>query len=207
MAIAYYDDALLEKIKKWVNDPNMTITGTDETRRLFQYEADITDDKPIQLPLIALRRNRDVDILSTSKRALTFDGATMELNTEKAGKLNGIPIAIKYQLDIYSRYYKEADEYVRNFIFNFINFPKLKIEIPYNNAKIEHVSNVRIDPTISDNSDIGERLVPGQFTRFTLSLYIDDAYIFDYKFRANYIAQIKGEIGLENSEPDAFEKL
>ena len=61
MAIAYYDDALLEKIKKWVNDPNMTITGTDETRRLFQYEADITDDKPIQLPLIALRRNRDVE--------------------------------------------------------------------------------------------------------------------------------------------------
>lgn len=205
MAIAYYDNALLEKVKSWVNDPNMKITGPDETRRLFQYQADIKDDKPIQLPLIALRRGRDVDILSTNKKPLTFDGATLEANSKQSGMLNGIPIAIKYQLDIYSRYYEEADEYIRNFIFNFINFPKLKIEIPYNNAKIEHVSNVRLDPTVVDNSDIAERLAPGQFTRFTLSLYIDDAYIFDYKFRNNYITEIKGEIGLKDTT--YFEKL
>ena len=205
MAIAYYDNALLEKVKSWVNDPNMKITGPDETRRLFQYQADIKDDKPIQLPLIALRRGRDVDILSTNKKPLTFDGATLEANAKQSGMLNGIPIAIKYQLDIYSRYYQEADEYIRNFIFNFINFPKLKIEIPYNNAKIEHISNVRLEQTVVDNSDIAERLIPGQFTRFTLSLYIDDAYIFDYKFRNNYITEIKGEIGLKDT--DFFEKL
>lgn len=205
MAIAYYDNALLEKVKSWVNDPNMKITGPDETRRLFQYQADIKNDKPIQLPLITLRRGRDVDILSTNKKPLTFDGATLEANSKQSGMLNGIPIAIKYQLDIYSRYYEEADEYIRNFIFNFINFPKLKIEIPYNNVKIEHVSNVRLDPTVVDNSDIAERLAPGQFTRFTLSLYIDDAYIFDYKFRNNYITEIKGEIGLEDT--NYFEKL
>ena len=205
MAIAYYDNALLEKVKSWVNDPNMKITGPDETRRLFQYQADINDDKPIQLPLIALRRGRDVDILSTNKKPLTFDGATLEANSRQSGILNGIPIAIKYQLDIYSRYYEEADEYVRNFIFNFINFPKLKIEIPYNDAKIEHISNVRLEQTVVDNSDISERLTPGQFTRFTLSLYIDDAYIFDYKFRRNYITEIKGEIGLKDT--NYFEKL
>lgn len=205
MAIAYYDNALLEKVKSWVNDPNMKITGPDETRRLFQYQADINDDKPIQLPLIALRRGRDVDILSTNKKPLTFDGATLEANSKQSGILNGIPIAIKYQLDIYSRYYEEADEYVRDFIFNFINFPKLKIEIPYNNAKIEHISNVRLEQTVVDNSDISERLAPGQFTRFTLSLYIDDAYIFDYKFRRNYVTEIKGEIRLKDT--NSFEEL
>ena len=198
MAIAYYDNALLNKVKSWVNDPNMTITGPDETRRLFQYQADINNDKPIQLPLIALRRGRDVDILSTNKKPLTFDGATLEANSKQSGILNGIPIAIKYQLDIYSRYYEEADEYIRNFIFYFINFPKLKIEIPYNDAKIEHISNVRLEQTVVDNSYIAERLAPGQFTRFTLSLYIDDAYIFDYKFRRNYITEIKGEVGLKD---------
>ena len=205
MAIAYYDNAILEKVKSGVNDPNMKITGPDETRRLFQYQADINNDKPIQLPLIALRRGRDVDILSTNKKPLTFDGATLEANSKQSGILNGIPIAIKYQLDIYSRYYEEADEYIRNFIFNFINFPKLKIEIPYNDAKIEHVSNVRLEQTVVDNSDIAERLAPGQFTRFTLSLYIDDAYIFDYKFRKNYITEIKGEIGLKDT--NYFEQL
>ena len=205
MAVSYYDDALLDKIKKWVNDPNMKITSPDETKRLFSYYADIKNDNPIQLPLIALRRARDVEILSTNKKPLTFDGATIEANKERSGMLNGIPISIKYQLDVYTRYFQEADEYIRNFIFNFINYPKLKIEIPYNNANIEHISNVRLDPTIADNSDISERLAPGSFTRLTLSLYIDDAYIFDYKFRKNYTIETEAEIGFKGQ--DSFEKL
>ena len=205
MAISYYDDALLNKIKRWVSDPDMTITGPDETRRLFAYYADVRDDKQIQLPLIALRRGRDVEILATNKKPLTFDGATIEANEERSGQLNGIPVAIKYQLDIYTRYFAEADEYARNFIFQFINFPKLSISIPYNDANIEHTSNIRLDSTIADNSDIAERLAPGQFTRLTLSLYIDDAYIFDYKFRKNYIIETSAEIGLKGT--DDYEKL
>lgn len=205
MAIAYYDNALLNKIKKWVNDPNMRITGPDETKRLFSYYADINRDSPIQLPLIALRRSRDVEILSTNKKPLTFDGATIEATQQQSSQLNGVPIAIRYQLDVYTRYFQEADEYIRNFIFNFINFPKLSIEIPYNNANIEHTSNIRLDTSIADNSDISERLIPGQFTRLTLSLYIDDAYIFDYKFRKNYTITTSGEIGLKES--DSFEEI
>ena len=58
MSILLYDEALLCKLKNWVVDPNMTITGPDETRELFQYQADTNNDKPIQLPLIALRRDR-----------------------------------------------------------------------------------------------------------------------------------------------------
>ena len=45
-----YDNAFTEKIKNWTNDPNLTITSPDETRRVFQYRADIQNDKPIQLP-------------------------------------------------------------------------------------------------------------------------------------------------------------
>ena len=205
MAVSYYDDSLLNKIKSWVNDPNMTITSPDETRRLFSYYADINNDTQIKLPLIALRRSRDIEILSTNKKPLSFDGATIEANIERSGQLNGIPIAIRYQLDVYTRYFQEADEYIRNFIFNFINFPKLKIEIPYNNANIEHEANIRLDPTVADNSDISERLAPGQFTRMTLSLYIDDAYIFDYKFRNNYSVQTESEISLKDQ--NKFETL
>lgn len=205
MALKFYDDALVNKIKSWVNDPQMSITGPDETRRLFEYKADINNDNAIKLPLIALRRGRDFEILSTNKKPLTYDGATIEANQERSGQLNGIPIAINYQLDIYTRYYAEADEYVRDFIFQFINFPKLNIVIPYNNANIEHTSNVRLNPNVIDNSDIAERLSPGQFTRFTMSLYIDDAYIFDYKFRKNYVIETEGEIGLRGQ--DHFEQI
>ena len=46
MAIYFYDQAVKQKIQRWVKDPNMTITDPDETRRLFEYTADVNNDKP-----------------------------------------------------------------------------------------------------------------------------------------------------------------
>lgn len=197
MALSYYDDAIIDKLKKWVLDPNMKITGPDETRRLFEYRADIENDKPITLPLITLRRGRDINILSTNKKPLTFDGLTLNANLQKSDQLNAIPISLNYQIDIYCRHFREADEYLRDFIFNIINHPKLQIQIPYNDAVIEHTANIRLEQTAMDNSDISERLFSGQFTRFTLPIYVDDAYLFDYKFRNNYEIKYEFELSEE----------
>ena len=183
MALRYYDEAVKNKIANWVKDPNMLITSPNETRRLFEYTLDRNNDKPISLPLIALRRNPDVRILNPNKRALTFDGATTEANELKVSILNAIPIALTYQLDIYTRYYEECDDYVRNFIFNFINYPNLHITIPYNGSEIDHDSTITLLEDFSDNSDIPERLIPGQFTRFTLNFTVDDAYLFSIPVR------------------------
>lgn len=185
MALRYYDEALLNKIKNWVKDPNMRITGPDETRRLFEYMVDVTNDEPIKLPLIALRRGRGITLQSVNKRPLTFDGITIEANKEKSIQLNGIPVTISYQLDIYTRYFAECDEYVRNFLFNFINFPKLTINIPYEGTNLVYDANITLNTSIEDNSDIPERLVAGQFTRFTFTFEINDAYMFSVPIRDN----------------------
>lgn len=200
MAFYYYDQALLEKIQGWVGDNKIKITGPEETRRLFQYRADINNDEAIQLPLITLRRNREVNILSTNKKPLVFDGLTLNANKEKSDQLNGIPIHLSYQIDIYTRYERECDEYVRNFIFNIIKFPKIQIQIPYNDSNIKHDSNIRLEGSVTNNSDISERLVVGQFTRFTIPIYIDDAYLFDYRFRPNYDIEYKVEVKFKDEK-------
>lgn len=193
MSLALYDKALLNKIQKWVKDDTIKITSPNETRRLFEYIADINDDKPINLPLIALRRDSSVEILNTNKKPLTFDGKTIVYSTTERGIpfkgniLNAIPISLKYQLDIYTRYFEEADEYSRNFIFNFINYPLLTVEIPYNNSNLTANATIKLNSELTDNSDIPERLVPGQFTRMTLQLYIDDAYLWDYRAKDNVL--------------------
>ena len=192
MAIRYYDKALVEKIQRWVKDPNMVILSPADSTRLFQIKADQNFDKPLTLPLIAISRNSDVEILSTNRKPLTYNGATLEQTTERSKLLNAIPIKLGYQLDIYTRYFAEADEYLRNFIFNFINYPKLSIEIPYNDSHIEHSSTVLIESNVSDNSDIKERLIQGQFTRLTLKLYIDDAYMFSVPFMENWKVEEDG---------------
>lgn len=186
MSVAIYDKALLTKFKRWIKDKNLTILGVDQTSRLFRYRADTNNDKPIQLPLISLSRNPTVSIVSTSKRPLSYDSSTREYTEDKTNKLNAIPIKISYQLDIYCRYVEEVEEYVRNFVFNIINYPKLDIEIPYKNSKIISNSYLSIDSEINDNSDISERLIEDQFARRTITFSLNDAYLYDYKTLDNW---------------------
>lgn len=200
MAIRFYDEALSNKIKAWVKDPNLTILKPSESSRLFQLKADLDNDKPFTLPLIALSRDSDIEILSTAKKALTYDGGHLAANLQTSEVLNAIPIKISYQLDIYTKYFAEADEYVRNFVFNFINYPGISIEIPYNNSKVIHDSMVLVESTISDTSDIPERLISGQFTRMSLRLTIDDAYLFSVPFMDNWSIEYSDEILIEGEE-------
>lgn len=178
MSIRLYDEALSNKIKSWVKDPNLTILKPDETARLFQMKADQVDDKPISLPFVALSRDKETKIINIQKQSKTFSGFIVQASKQTQMTLNVIPIRIGYQLDIYTRKMEEADEYIRNFIFNFVNYPKLVVNLPYNNANLTHEANVWLDDSIIDNSDIKEHLFADQFYRFSLKLYVDDAYLF-----------------------------
>ena len=185
MAVYLYDEALINKIKGWTQNTNVHVYGPNETARLFETVADETNDEPVKLPLISISRPEGFVITNVNKQPLSFDGLTTEASYEKSIMLNAIPISLAYQIDVYTRYQKEADEYVRNLIFNIINFPVLTIKIPYNKADIEHDSQLCLEGSVSDNSDVPERIVPGQFTRYTLNITIPDAYLWDVRVRDN----------------------
>lgn len=201
MSAVLYDVALLNKLKGWIKDPNLTITGPDETQRLFSSIADKNNDKPIQLPLIALRRKSTMEILNTSRRPLTHDGwktstpiggnyyykqtspervSDEELLGGKVTQLNAIPIRLSYRIDIYTRKFEEAEEYVRDFIFRLINFPEVQIIVPYNNCNMPQAAFIQLASDVEDNSDIPERLIAGQFTRKSISFTID-GYLYSYR--------------------------
>ena len=198
MAIRFYDEALVNKISAWVKDPNMTVLSPSESTRLFQMRADQKDDKPLSLPLIAISRDNDFEIISTAKKPLSYDGGHITATEKQSEVLNGIPIRLSYQLDIYCKYFAEADEYMRNFVFNIINYPNLHIEIPYNNSNIIHDSTILLETQITDNSDIPERLISGQFTRISLKITIDDAYLFSVPFMANWNIEYVDDIKIIN---------
>ena len=91
-----------------------------------------------------------------------------------------------YQLDIYTKTAIEGDEYLRNFLFKLINNPLLKITISYNGIEISHTANIRVLDTVSDTSAISERLFSGQFTRWTIQMELQDAFLFSIPYRDNY---------------------
>lgn len=55
-----------------------------------------------------------------------------------------------------------------------------------------------IESTVSDNSDIPERLISGQFTRMSIRLTIDDAYLFSVPFMDNWNIEYSGDIKVQD---------
>lgn len=182
MSFSLYDKAVGDKIKNWVLDPNLTVLYPDETSRLFSQVADQNKDQ-ITLPLISIGRDRTIDIKLTNKRYGQSQGKIFSSTGEKSASLAHIPVILRYQLNIYTRYRAEADEYVRNFVFNIINNPSVEIEIPYLDSGLRSTSFMELDSSIEDNSDIPERLIAGQFTRVTLSFTLKDAQLYNYKIK------------------------
>lgn len=181
MAISYYDEAITQKIKNWLADSSkLRVLSPEESNRLIQLNAEDTKDAPLKLPLIALSRNKDIELGATIKQNKSFDGFIIKKDetTLTTVHLNVIPIKTTYQLDIYTKKRIEADEYVRQYLFKLINNPQIIIEIPYNNYIIKHTANLRVLNTISDTSDIPNHVFAGQFYKWTIQLELQDGFLF-----------------------------
>lgn len=176
-----YDEALVAKLKSWTQATNMHVYAPSDSRTLFETIADEGNDD-IKLPILALTR-AGFTIQNPNKQPLTYDGLRVRDKETYGQQLNAIPIQIDYQLDIYTRTKKEADLYARDLIFNIINHCAVKIIVPHNGVDYEHHGHVRISNNVEDNSGITERMDFGQFTRYTLNLNIDDAYLWSAPLR------------------------
>lgn len=189
MAVYLYDDALTEKIRKWTEKTDLHIYPPDDVQRLIEVTASQNDDT-IKLPILSISRVGGYEIINKNKRPLTYDGLMTCSDENKSTSLNAIPINITYQFDVWTRYMKEADVYMRSLIYNIINYPKLTVTLPYNSVvdtedkKLTHNSNIRLISDVIDTST-NNRLSFGQFTRLSVRVSIDDAYLWDTRVRNN----------------------
>ena len=189
MAISYYDDAVTQKIKGWLADNSkLRVLAPDESNRLIQLHAEDSNDAPLTLPLIAISRNKDLEIESTIKQNKSFDGLIIDKDVENATTVhfNVIPIKTTYQLDIYTKNRIDGDEYVRQYLFKLINNPQIIIEIPYNNFLVRHTANLRVLNTVSDTSDIPSHIFTGQFYKWTIQLELQDGFLFSIPQKKNW---------------------
>jgi hypothetical protein len=119
----------------------------------------------LTLPCIALSRNNDIEIEANIKTPKSYAGLKLKQTEAETVLLNAIPVHLQYQLDIYTKTAEEGDEYLRQYLFKLINNPVIKIVIPYNGFEVEQIANIRVLSTVSDTSEISERIFPGQFNR------------------------------------------
>jgi hypothetical protein len=189
MAISYYDDAVTAKIKGWLADNStLRVLNPDETKRVIELQAEDSGDKPLQLPLLTISRNKELEIANAIKQSKSFDGLVIQKDTANTASvhMNVIPVKTLYQLDIYTKRQLDADEYVRQFLFKLINNPQIIVEIPYNNYIIEHTANLRVLNSVSDTSDIPTRIFQGQFYRWTIQLELQDGFLFSIPYKKNW---------------------
>ena len=142
MATEIYDKALATKLNRWTHNTNLTILVADNTKRLYEVIADQSNDGKIQLPMLSIRRTGGYRIKVPRWQTLSHDGFTKDATIDKSFQINAIPIQLQYQLDIFAKDYLEADEYMRNVVFNIINFPQLIVYAKYNDEEIEFHSAI-----------------------------------------------------------------
>lgn len=205
MAIRYYDDVLAAKLKRWNPAADLRILKPNEVKRLFALSAEDSKDNPLTLPCIALSRNNDLEIETNIKTPKSYAGLKLRQTEAETMLLNAIPVRPQYQLDIYTKTAEEGDEYLRQYLFKLINNPVIKIVVPYNGVEVEQIANIRVLNTVSDTSEISERLFPGQFNRWTLQLEIQDAFLYDIPYRKNWKLFIDGQETVPEDECSTFE--
>ena len=205
MAIRYYDDVLAAKLKRWNPASDLRILKPNEVKRLFALAAEDSLDKPLSLPCIALSRNNDLEIVTNIKTPKSYAGLKVRQTEAETMLLNAIPVRPQYQLDIYTKTAEEGDEYLRQYLFKLINNPVIKIIVPYNGVDMEQIANIRVLNTVSDTSEVSERLFPGQFNRWTIQLEIQDAFLYDVPYRKNWKLYIDDTETLPEEECSTFE--
>lgn len=192
MSTYLYDDALTEKIKAWTQKTELEVYGPSETSRMFEVIADKNGDNPIKLPIIQIERDRGFEIINngSTRRPLSYDGITFNIDQRYGDTLNAIPISIAYQINVFTRYAKEADILIRNLIFNVINYPALQIIVPKvviineDEPPKDFIHTARIElanTTIQDNSNEPTRFIEGNYTKLSFLIQINDAYLWDLR--------------------------
>ena len=61
MSIYLYDEALIRKLQNWTANTQINIYGPEQTSRMFEVIGDKTNDTPIKLPIIAIRRTAHIN--------------------------------------------------------------------------------------------------------------------------------------------------
>ena len=206
MSVYLYDEALVSKIKYWTEKTQIHVYGVDEIRDLFQVIADENKDKPITLPILTITRPKGYTIINSNKQPTTYNGIRVIQGQETASMLAKIPINIQYQFDVYTRFQKEADMYMRNLVFNIINYPTLSINIPYRDINFKHNANIRITSDVMDTSNNSVKLFNGQFTRLSVTVNIDDAYLWDLRVANNLSIEDANILYVRNPDETTFTK-
>lgn len=191
MAFRYYDDIISAKLAGWMpSTARVRVLRPDETKQLLETIADDSKHEKITLPLIALSRSNDITLNLNIKNSKSYDGYRLGSESDTTKILNVIPVKLVYQLDIFAKEAENAEDYVREFLFKLINNPTVKVGVPYQAGDSSNyqyfTANMRVLDTVSDTSSIPQRLFTGQFTRWTIQIELQDAFLFDVPYKRNW---------------------
>lgn len=173
MSVYIYDDAIVKDLRKITGDNRVTITVAENVYRVM---AMLRNDE-IKLPLVTLTRT---SWSITNERPHSLKHTGLAVNYDELERfytsMYVIPIRINYLMDIWTVDQRDNDNLLRELIFYYSVNPTLKVTVPYG-LNLSHNFNILYDNEIENNSDINQHIDTGEIRRQTISLYVDDAYL------------------------------
>lgn len=183
VSVYAYDEAIVDNLREIFDSPKSKSIHIVPPSEMFDLEATLNRDDTL-LPMISLTRTGWN--LPNERRPfpLKTEGVHMESvmdskeNREQNiyKNLQALPIAINYQLDVWTESRLENDVIMRELIWYYSLNPTLTVMIPHD-LNIQHTFNIFLGSDIEDNSDISEHKNRGRYFRQTIGMYTDDAYL------------------------------
>lgn len=181
MSLMYYDIAMLKKVKALY--PETFFAAPEE---IFGMNAKNHGGTKVVMPMIGVYRMPDISINTAYYNDMQVRNGVVGLrNTHRNIEFPGndvashiLPVSLQYQIDVYSIKREICDGLAAELALEFYENPWVNVNLKCVSEECVQQFSVRIDESLSDNTSISEFDDTGRFYRLTLTVNIDQAYLF-----------------------------
>lgn len=199
MSVYLYEDAIVEKMRKIVNDDRFIITPSDNINNVIPR---IKKDE-LKLPLIFMTRT-GWGLTSQRHHGLKMNGHIANEfplfnefegidECEKIKRVHAIPIKFSHTFTVLTRTREENDNIMRELIWLFATDPNFEIIVPYT-LNMPHIFVLDINSDITDQSEIGRHPDIGEYFSQSFSTTCNDAYLWKSSEHNPTCVHINGQL-------------
>lgn len=182
MSLELYDKAMIDKLSNLF--PNVIMAPPDQAFNRSNKSG------KVKLPLISVYRISNPIDFEDFNHYETFTGARTtryKKDIDKELLLNGLPVTITYQIDIWAQLRKYADGLYRELVYYLMRNPNLTIQVPNVGTKFDFAMTLTDIDTSTDYDSFDEK---NTIHRYTLTYEIPRARMFFENESNKYVKSI-----------------
>jgi hypothetical protein len=173
MSLLNYDKAVYSKVLGIYDE--VIFASPDEA---FKTNASKHDGR-VLMPFISVWRLPEFSI-----NRITYNdtrvrlGDTMRMTDNNKRRSAGVPVALTYQIDIYSNKRSTCDGIAAELLLHLLQTPYVDVFFDFDGVSMTHQFEFTVTDNVTDNTNISDFEDTGRIYRLTIEIILNDAIIY-----------------------------